>query len=56
MCAADTTLEGPDPEPEAGESPLRGWGVKHWCRDWGGLMEWIEENAAVGKRRGGRSS
>ena len=47
MCAGDTALEGPDREPEAGMSLLRGWGVKHPCRDWAALVEWIEGSAAV---------
>ncbi|KAM7208540.1 protein of unknown function (DUF3328) domain containing protein [Naviculisporaceae sp. PSN 640] len=48
ICAADGTLESPDEGPEAGQSPLRGWGVAHTCRSWDGLMAFRREHAVPG--------
>jgi hypothetical protein len=39
------SLEGPDPTPVPGESPLRGWGTTHSCRSWDGLLDWRDEYA-----------
>lgn len=49
MCAGDSTLELPDKHPEPGMSPLRGWDIKHSCRNWGDLIDWMNENAAAAK-------
>ena len=45
LCAGDMALEGPDPIPVPGESPLRGWGTTHSCRSWDGLLDWRDEYA-----------
>ncbi|EQL01716.1 hypothetical protein OCS_02569 [Ophiocordyceps sinensis CO18] len=45
LCAGDMALEGPDSNPEAGESRLRGWGVEHQCRSWDSLVEWRDSHS-----------
>lgn len=39
MCNADTTLEVKDYE----TGGVRGFGTKHQCKDWIGLVRWTEE-------------
>lgn len=43
LCSADATLEGPDEEPEAGQSSLRGWGISHQCRSWDALLHFRDQ-------------
>lgn len=45
LCSADDTLEGPDENPEPGQSPLRGVGVEHHCRSWDGLLSFRDEHS-----------
>jgi len=44
LCTADMALEGPDPVPIPGESPLRGWGVEHSCRSWDNVLDWRDRH------------
>jgi hypothetical protein len=46
QCSGDITLEGPDLVRESGQSPLRGWGVQHQCRNWENMVRWVDEHAA----------
>ncbi|KAK2041678.1 hypothetical protein LZ31DRAFT_625285, partial [Colletotrichum somersetense] len=45
VCAADDTLEGPNPEGPGGDSLLQVWGVRHECRSWTDLLEWRDQYA-----------
>lgn len=45
LCAADRTLEGPDENPQLGESPLRGWGVTHTCNSWDALIKYRDKHS-----------
>jgi hypothetical protein len=47
MCSGDITLEGLDPEPEEGQSIIRGWDREHVCRNWNEIEKWMHENRAV---------
>jgi hypothetical protein len=50
MCHADPTMEafleddGVTPRTKGSS----GWGVRHTCNDFGGLVDWIEEHDATG--------
>lgn len=47
LCAADDTLEGPNPDRIGGDSLLQVWGVHHKCQSWADLVEWRDKHAIL---------
>ncbi|KAK4205540.1 hypothetical protein QBC40DRAFT_320463 [Triangularia verruculosa] len=42
MCCGDTALEGQNPETDGSKVETSGMGVVHQCKDYRGIVEWVE--------------
>ena len=46
MCCGDAAVEGLDAHFERGESPIRGYGTQHSCKNWQEITQWMHDNEA----------